>query len=40
MSTIIVALALVGFIVLIVGVLMYVHKKHQKAEGAKKANTP
>lgn len=35
MSTIITALALIGFIALVVGILIFVHKRDQKAEGAK-----
>jgi uncharacterized membrane protein HdeD (DUF308 family) len=40
MSTIITALAVLGFIALVVGLLMYVHKRDQKREAAKKAGTP
>ena len=40
MSTIIIALAFVGFIALVVGILMFVHKRDQKAEANKKANLP
>jgi len=32
MSSIILALAIIGFIVLVVALLMYVHKRDQKAE--------
>jgi len=37
MSTIIVALILVGFIALVVGLLIFIHNRDQKADRAKKA---
>lgn len=40
MSTIITALCVLGFIALIVGILMFVHKRDQKTEAAKKSNMP
>jgi len=39
MSSIIIALILVGFIALVIGLLMFVHKRDQKKEAANKANT-
>jgi hypothetical protein len=38
MSTIFIALCMVGFIALVVGLLMFVHKRDQKSEAAKKTN--
>jgi len=38
MSTIIVALVLIGFIALVVGMLIFIHKRDQKMEAAKKAS--
>ena len=38
MSTIFIALCIVGFIVLVVAVLKFVHKRDQKAEAAKNRN--
>jgi hypothetical protein len=35
MSTIITALVLIGFIVLVVGILMFAHRRDQKADAAK-----
>jgi|GEM_PF-2454618 len=35
MSTILIALGMVGFIALIIGILMFVHKRDQKTEAAK-----
>ena len=40
MQTLFVAMGLLGFIALIVVLLMLVHKRDQKAEAAKNANTP
>lgn len=38
MSTIITALVLIGFIALVVGILMFAHKRDQKADAAKNAS--
>jgi type II secretory pathway pseudopilin PulG len=38
MSTIIVALVLIGFIALIVAILIFIHNRDQKAEAAKNAS--
>jgi len=38
MSTILIALGMLGFIALIIGFLMFVHKRDQKAEAAKNAH--
>jgi hypothetical protein len=40
MSTVIIALILLGFIGLVVGILMLVHQRDQKREAAKDLNTP
>jgi heme/copper-type cytochrome/quinol oxidase subunit 4 len=40
MSTIITALIVLGFIALVIGLLMFVHKRDQKREAAKKINIP
>ncbi len=40
MSTIFIALCIIGFIVLAVGLIMFVHKRSQKAEAAKETNLP
>jgi uncharacterized membrane protein len=37
MSTAIVALVLIGFIVLVVGILVFIHKRDQKSDAAKSA---
>lgn len=38
MPTVITALVLIGFIALVVGIIMIVHKRDQKAESAKNVN--
>ena len=40
MSTVITALCVLGFIALIIGILMFVYKRDQKTEAAKKTNMP
>jgi uncharacterized membrane protein HdeD (DUF308 family) len=39
MATIFIALILVGFIALVIGLLKFVHKRDQKKDAANKANT-
>lgn len=40
MSTVIIALSLIGFIALVVWMLMFIHKRDQKAEAEKNAGKP
>lgn len=40
MATIITALILLGALGLVIGILMFVHKRDQKADAAKKQSSP
>jgi len=40
MATLMTALILLGFIALVIGILMFIHKRDQKKDAAKNKNIP